>query len=221
MEDFQRTIDELDIDSASRKRAEAELEARLAQIEAEIKRLRELIATHKRHIQTLELQEAKFGLHVPTYIVIEIADLKHKVAEYEQLIREQVSAGLDFLQEKLASLTNMAEKLNIQLGEMKRMLLEMENQTALACQRVGVLLSDHIKNGCELLVEVEKEKILLIDRNESDEFLEIKEVLLNLSNLAQEIDNFVYPEYALEFDIEHTSSLMKKVQTKIKYLEEL
>ncbi|NJN17735.1 MAG: hypothetical protein HC822_16410 [Oscillochloris sp.] len=55
---------------------------------SEIAHKRSLIAQHRRMLQQLELQAAKFGIYAPPHITLEIADLKRTIAELRREIGE-------------------------------------------------------------------------------------------------------------------------------------
>jgi hypothetical protein len=53
----------------------------------EQKHLRELIATKRRRLQVLEVQEAKYGIAAPPHITLEIEDLRREIADLEARLR--------------------------------------------------------------------------------------------------------------------------------------
>jgi hypothetical protein len=58
-----------------------------AGLDEEQRHLRELIATKRRRLQVLEVQEAKYGIAAPAHIVLEIEDLRREIAELEARVR--------------------------------------------------------------------------------------------------------------------------------------
>jgi hypothetical protein len=48
----------------------------------------ELIAIHKRSLRVLELQAAKFGIHIPPYIQIEIEEIRATISSLENKVNE-------------------------------------------------------------------------------------------------------------------------------------
>lgn len=58
--------------------------ARTAQPPDEAAHKRELIALHRKVLNTLELRAAQFGIHTPPYITIEIEELKAKIAQLQR-----------------------------------------------------------------------------------------------------------------------------------------
>jgi len=54
----------------------------------EVQELRDLVATHRRSLHALEMQEARFGkAHVPTHITLDIEDLRKQIAELDRQIK--------------------------------------------------------------------------------------------------------------------------------------
>ncbi len=49
--------------------------------------LRKLLATKRRRLQALELQEAQFGISAPPHVTIEIEDLRREIAELEAQLK--------------------------------------------------------------------------------------------------------------------------------------
>lgn len=55
--------------------------------------LEQLRLTHERHLRVLELQAAKFQLNVPAYIVLEIEDIRNKLAEIDTQLGASTPEG--------------------------------------------------------------------------------------------------------------------------------
>lgn len=80
------------------------VERSLAEAEDEIIRLKGMISTHKRHIRVLEGKEVQFGIHTPTYILLELDDLRHKTEECQLKIDEQKHVALNLIENLVLSL---------------------------------------------------------------------------------------------------------------------
>ena len=55
---------------------------------SKIDELKKLISEHRRHLQKLKEQEAKFGIHTPTHILTEIEDRVEVIEKLEAELRE-------------------------------------------------------------------------------------------------------------------------------------
>lgn len=54
----------------------------------EVQKLRDLVATHRRNLHALEMQEARFGkAYVPTHITLDIEDLRKQIAQLDREIK--------------------------------------------------------------------------------------------------------------------------------------
>jgi len=58
------------------------------EIKEEIAHNRVLIKEYNKHLKVLELQAAKFGLHIPSYIQVEIDELNKNIQECKRLIHD-------------------------------------------------------------------------------------------------------------------------------------
>ncbi|MCB0196962.1 MAG: hypothetical protein KDJ65_33755 [Anaerolineae bacterium] len=73
----------------------------------EISHHRELLKTYTRHLKTLEIQAAKFGqLHVPSHLLIEIEDLRHKIHSSTVFIEEAKKSYLAQFQQELTQIND-------------------------------------------------------------------------------------------------------------------